>query len=120
MQNNLGSFIRQRRHRLGMQAKELAQLVGLTASAIGRIEGGSRRPSPESLQRLALALGLPAADLFALGGYAAPVELPTLRPYLRAKYHLSERTIADVEDYLRSQGIPPSSGPRDGEDELPE
>lgn len=120
MHNSLGPTLRQRRQQLGLQIRQVAEVVGVASSSILRFEDGSRRPSPETLQRLAVALQMHAADLFAIGGYATPVELPSIRPYLRARYDLSEQAISDVERYLARYGDPTSHGPNNGEDEAPE
>lgn len=77
----------------------------------GQAEPLSRRP------------GTGAADVFALAGYTSPRQLPTLRPYLRAKYgELPEQAVRDVEAYLArlQQQYGTDSRPTDGEDELPE
>lgn len=66
-----------------------------------------------------------AADLFAVAGYSTPQDVPTLRPYLRAKYGvLPESAIAEVEAYLTAvaaqYGGVAAGGPLNGEDEQPE
>ena len=46
-------------------------------------------------------------DLYALAGYDRPQRLPSIGPYLRAKYDaLPDDVLADVEDYFqrRAQG----------------
>jgi hypothetical protein len=58
------------------------------------------------------------ADLAVAAGYPR-LDLPSLRPYLRHRYGLDERSAADVERYVH-ETYGGGSGPQDGEDELPE
>ena len=48
-------------------------------------------------------------------------ELPTLRPYLRAKYGLGDQAAAELDDYVaklqQRHGSQGGTGPRDQEDE---
>lgn len=72
--------------------------------------GRFARPSPEQLSIIARTLEVPLEDLYNLVGYRLPEGLPSLRPYLRAKYDLPPEAIAELEryfDFLRHQyGIP--------------
>jgi len=81
---------------------ELADRTGLAKSTIHRIENDSleNRPSPDSLQKLARALGTEVEDYFALAGYVTAGGLPGLGPYLRTKYEASEEVASQVEDYF--------------------
>jgi hypothetical protein len=45
-------------------------------------------------------LRVPVADLYGLAGYEIPEGLPTLQPYLRAKYDLPPEAVADLERYF--------------------
>ncbi len=121
----LGSVLRERRQLLGLSLADVSQQTGIHRSVVWRIEEGQvERPAPDRLQRLAKALELPAADLFALVGYSLPAtSLPPLRPYLRAKYGpLPETALADVEAYLQriAQRYGEAGEPIDGEDEEPD
>jgi hypothetical protein len=64
-------------------------------------------------------LGLPISDLVVIADWLPADELPTLRPYLRAKYRdLDERAIADIEDYANQRTQRHGgTGPLDHEDE---
>jgi transcriptional regulator with XRE-family HTH domain len=55
---------------------------GLTRLEQGRI----LNPRPRTLCAIATALDSPAADLFALAGYIAPCDLPSIEHYLNTKY----------------------------------
>ena len=84
----LGEMIRRRRHELGLSTHDLGNLIGTRNSTILRVEQGAfAAPRPDKLARIAEALHLGLADVFATAGYVVPSELPSLRSYLLAKYH---------------------------------
>lgn len=105
--------------------RDLERLAGVDNGTIVRIEQGAfAAPRPDKLSRIAEALRLPLADVFALAEYVVPDELPSLVPYLRAKYRaLPAKAIAELERYFDDlagrYGIDPA-GPAPGEDEAPE
>jgi len=71
-----------------------ATIVRLEAGTIGA-------PRPDKLSRIAQVLGISGADVFALAGYAVPSDLPTLRPYLLAKYQeLLAEDVDKIEAYV--------------------
>lgn len=98
--NDLGTFIRQRREALGLSIGELAERIGVAKSLVLYWERGDKLPKPANLQKLATALGVSFEDLFALAGYATPEGLPGLPVYLRQKVGLSEDEAARVERYV--------------------
>jgi len=68
-----------------------------------------------------MALQVPLADMFAMAGYVIPYDLPSIAPYLHARYsHLPEETRASVNDYFQrlidEHGLDPH-GPVAYEDE---
>lgn len=114
----LGKTIRQRRQELGLSLSQLAAASGLHKSFLSRLETGVvRRPSTNSLQRLTQALRLPETAIFGLLDAAARADLPPLRPYLRAKYDLSDEAIAEIAAYLRRYDAD-HPGPRGNADDL--
>jgi transcriptional regulator with XRE-family HTH domain len=114
----LGNYLRQRRQEQGLSARALGNLAGIPGTTISRIENGEHsNPTTDTLRAVADALELPPTDLFSLAGYAT--ELPTLTPYLHAKYHdqLDDDQIAELGhyfDYLTSRYGPqhPTDGRR--------
>jgi transcriptional regulator with XRE-family HTH domain len=115
----LGKCLRQRREELGLSLRQLALKVGTHASYLGRLETGAyRRPPFEYLPRIAEALKISYADLFTVSGYGVPEELPSLVPYLRVRYNMSEDSIREANRYfeqLQHQdgiNINQGSGPR--------
>jgi transcriptional regulator with XRE-family HTH domain len=93
-------------------------------STIIRIEQGViAAPKPDKLSKIARALGLSLAEVYARADYTVPNDLPTLRPYLRAKYRdLPPEAVEQIEAYAdrlaRRHGVN-LAGPSPGEDEGP-
>lgn len=118
----LGSRLRTRREELGLSARDLERMADVDNGTIVRIEQGAfAAPRPDKLSRIAEALRLPLADVFALAEYVVPDELPTFAPYLRAKYReLPAKAVNELERYFDDlatrYGIDPA-GPAPGEDE---
>jgi transcriptional regulator with XRE-family HTH domain len=108
---SLGEYVRRRREFLHLNHYEAEHISGLSHTFWRKLEAGHyESPHPKSLLPIAKTLHVPAADLYALAGYDAPEGLPTLRPYLRARYDLPLEAVAQLERYfefLRAQyGIP--------------
>jgi transcriptional regulator with XRE-family HTH domain len=121
----LGSQLRARREQLGLTQRQLAKLAGMTDATITRIEQGAiAAPAPDKLSRIAEALDLSLADVFAQADYILPRELPSYAPYLRSKYpQLPDEAIEQLgdsfEQIARRYGYD-AAGPDPGEDEQPE
>jgi transcriptional regulator with XRE-family HTH domain len=121
----LGRRLRQRREQLGLSTRDVAERTGTTHGTIVRLEQGAiEKPAADKLSRIAEALGMNLADVYAFVDYGAPEELPSFRPYLRTKYRdLPASAVRDLErsfrQVARRHGIDPE-GPRAGEDEQPE
>ncbi len=122
----LGAEIRRSREAAGWSLRQLEERTGIDNSLLARMEQGLIfKPAPDNLRRIAEALGIPLADLYALADWAVPSELPSPGPYLRAKYRdLSESTLRslteDVNRLLAQHGLDLSGAPAPGEDEAPE
>jgi transcriptional regulator with XRE-family HTH domain len=118
----LAKMLREGREALHMSASELARRAGVAAGTVTRIELCQipRGPLPESLAAMADVLGIARSDVFAVMGWVPPTELPTLRPYLRTKYHeLPEDAVTEVEQFIQAlQRRHGGAGPTNGEDEL--
>jgi len=70
--NDLGKILKQRRIMIPLTLQELAVKSGVSASHLGRIEGGERFPSAHVLRKLAEPLGLSESELFTFAGYLSP------------------------------------------------
>jgi transcriptional regulator with XRE-family HTH domain len=118
----LGKLLRERREALGLSTRVLAQKVKVDQATVVRFEAGAiHAPHPDKLARIAHELGLSAVDVFARAEYAVPKDLPTLTPYLRAKYReLRTEDIAKIASYVEELAKAREldlSGPSEGEDE---
>ena len=121
----LGRMLNQRRQALGLTVRDLEALSGVDDSSIVRLENGQQsRPNVEKLDKLATALRLSIEDLLSTAGLTKSTGLPSLRPYLRAKYaQLPPEAHAELNEYFNSLGKRYGvrfEGPAPGEDELPE
>jgi transcriptional regulator with XRE-family HTH domain len=115
----LGRLLAAGRARAGLSTTQLAAATEVNQSSIVRLEQGQFvRPSPTLLQRLAQVLDLPLNDLYRL----ADVPLPSLRPYLRASYGLTESDAARAQAYIEKLAAnygATGQGPAGGADEAP-
>jgi transcriptional regulator with XRE-family HTH domain len=62
--HNFGEVIRKARRRLNLTQHQLAERIGVSNPFIGHLESSKRRPSDQTLRRLADVLGLEYAELF--------------------------------------------------------
>jgi transcriptional regulator with XRE-family HTH domain len=119
-----GKYLKKQREAKGLSARELGRRANVDDSTIVRFEQGAyANPAPDKLVRLAEALDLSVADIFAHAHYALPSELPTLPAYLRLKYgDLPATAMKDLERYVSQladkYGLD-ADGPQRGEDERP-
>ena len=67
--NNLGEILRQQRITVSLTLQQLANMSGVSASHLGRIERRERFPSASILCRIAKPLGFEEGELFTLAGY---------------------------------------------------
>lgn len=82
-----GDLVRSRREELGLTRQQLAAAMEVRDSTVTRLEQGKfAAPRPDKLARLADALRLDLADVFATVGYLVPTTLPGWREYLTTKY----------------------------------
>jgi transcriptional regulator with XRE-family HTH domain len=119
---NLGKVLRQKREALGLSLRQLGKLIDLPDVTVLRFEQGAfASPAPDKLAKVASALGMSLADVYALADYAVPADLPSFTPYLRTKYRdLPSEDIEAIERYAaklaKKHGVS-LSGPAPGEDE---
>lgn len=118
--HRLAALLQDARKTLGLSASEVARRAGVTTGTVTRIELEQiSSPKADSLTAIAEVLQIPRADVFAAAGWVPGNELPTLRPYLRSRYHdLSEEDAGKVEAYIdQLQQQYGNRGPVSGEDE---
>ena len=120
----LGHTLRTRREELGLSQRQLAAEAGVSDATIVRIEQGAfGAPAPDKLSRIAEALEMSLADVFALADYVVPTDLPSFQPYLRSRYRdMPDAAITDLDGafarIVKKHGYQPE-GPSKGEDEQP-
>lgn len=107
---DLGRFLRARREDRGLSTRQLAKETGIHDVSIARMERGEfAAPRPDKLAKLADALGVSRADLYAKAGYVAEGDLPNLTSYLQVKHGLTAELAEHVEQYVhdlaREHGI---------------
>lgn len=104
MSPSLQSLLVRLREASGLSIRQLEARSGVNRSIISRLERSEvLSPTPETLIRLAEALGADASELLMAAGYTATraAALPSFRPYLRAKYgHLPPGAQAELAAYL--------------------
>jgi len=90
--------------------RDLEDASGVARSVISRLEHGEYlQPTPSTLNRLAVALGVDGSELLTAAGYTASQAqaLPSIRPYLRTKYgHLSadaRQQLAEFAERLEAE-----------------
>jgi transcriptional regulator with XRE-family HTH domain len=116
--NDFAAIMRERREQLGLSLRELARRADLDVGTLSKLEAGKTRPSPDSVTAIAHVLGISASDLFAAAGFMPSGELPSLRPYMRAKYvDLPDTALAEVEQFVAELAQKYGTGPFADEDE---
>ena len=60
----LAEKLKQLREQRGMTQKQVAELMGISQQAYGQYESGSREPKPDTLGRIAAALGTSPSNFF--------------------------------------------------------
>lgn len=96
-QDTLGAMIRQARERAKLSLRNLEAITGISRTMLHRLELDQvDDPSADTLLRLADALELNSDDLFILMGHQPSADLPSLTPYLRAKYRLPPHVLAEA------------------------
>ncbi|MGA7178144.1 MAG: helix-turn-helix transcriptional regulator [Thiobacillaceae bacterium] len=75
----VGARIKELRKQAGLTQEQLAELVGLDARHLSRLEVGRHFPSLDSLERIAQALNMPMVEFFRFPAEETPA---ALRAYL--------------------------------------
>ena len=93
----LAATVRAARERAGLPLRELAARAGIHYSVLSRIESGSvANPTPDTVRRLADALGLEPSELLEFIG----VRLPPPRVYFRRAYDLTPEEAQAAEQHI--------------------
>lgn len=106
-----GDYIREAREHHGYSAHDLAALTGVAPSTIARIEYNTiTTPGPDLV--LALIENLDLDSVTAVGllepyRRLTQESLPNLSDYLRTKYKMRRKDIADIKRHARQLGYHP-------------
>nr|CRL76757.1 transcriptional regulator [Mycolicibacterium malmesburyense] len=93
-----------KRAEASLSVAEVGRRADVDGGTVWRIEQGLiPTPKAESLKAIGRVLGIPAIDLFAIVGWIPSGELPSIGPYLRAKYHqLPEDALREIEAHFEA------------------
>lgn len=80
---SIGTRIIQLRNQKGWTQEQLGEKTGLAASYLSRIENRHIEPRPNTLRRIALALGVPVSEVF----QERPAQLGTLQCVITSSGH---------------------------------
>jgi len=109
----LGTYVRRARLAKDLSLRGLADMIGVSFSAIRDLEAGRfREPRPAKLAKLARALEVPVEDLYTIVGYTMPEGLPEFGPYLRTKYELSSSEIKQLNKLFEDLAAKKKGGRR--------
>lgn len=97
----LGAYVQQLRHDRALSVRALAARAKVDFSWLSRLEHGRfASPDARSLWRIARALDVEVADIYLEAGFGDAHGLPGFGPYLRAKYHLPDEAISQLEAHF--------------------
>lgn len=109
----LGQYLEKGRQNAGMSLRQLSAASDVPTTTLRRIlDNEVESPSVEHLQRIARILELDEAEIFAFIGVTPPKGLPSVAPYLRAKYKLQGEALNDATEEIlkiinKYDGTPP-------------
>ncbi len=93
--SELGTAIKRRREQQGLSLRDVADITGVSASTLSRIENGTGKPDADNIARLASWLNMPIERVMH-HGYRAPSDP---KPVV---YYPHESTPEIVEAHLRA------------------
>ena len=105
-EESFGEYLKRIRAAGGLSIPELARRSGVSAPYISRIESGWRStPKPAIIEKLALALRVPADEMLRKAGYgslAASIagQDPRARVFLRASADLTQAQLDEILEYI--------------------
>lgn len=97
----LGSYVQHLRSERALSLRALADRAKVDFSWLSRLERGRiGSPGARGLWRVARALDVEPADMYLEAGFGDTHGLPGFGPYLRAKYHLPEDAVEQLEAHF--------------------
>ena len=71
---NIGTILKRQRKIIPLTLQQLSDISGVSISHLGRIKQGERRPSPQTLQKIAKPLGYDLDELLTIAGFLSRKE----------------------------------------------
>src|SRR5712664_2534129 len=93
--SELGTAVRRRREQQGLSLRDVADVTGVSASTLSRIENGTGKPDADNISRLATWLDMPIERVMHHGHRSASDPKPVV-------YYPHESTPEIVEAHLRA------------------
>src|SRR5436190_17762965 len=102
--SELGNAVRRRREQEGLSLRDVAELTGVSASTLSRIENGTGKPDADNIARLAAWLDMPIERVMHHGSRNSADPKPVV-------YYPHESTPEIVEAHLRAdRHLTPQTG----------
>jgi transcriptional regulator with XRE-family HTH domain len=110
--SELGIAVRRRREELGLSLRDVADITGVSASTLSRIENGTGKPDADNIARLASWLEMPIERVMHHGQRGASDPKPVVyyphestpeivEAHLRADKHLTPQTAKALSELFR-------------------
>jgi transcriptional regulator with XRE-family HTH domain len=108
----LGTAVRRRREQQGLSLRDVADLTGVSASTLSRIENGTGKPDADNIARLAAWLDMPIERVMHHSHHSSTDPKPVVyyphestpeivEAHLRADKHLSPQTAKALSELFR-------------------
>jgi len=108
----LGNAVRRRREQEGLSLRDVAELTGVSASTLSRIENGTGKPDADNIARLAAWLDMPIERVMHHGSRNSADPKPVVyyphestpeivEAHLRADKHLTAQTARALSELFR-------------------
>ena len=113
----LAQNIRNFRKKLGLTQAQLAEMAQIETITVNRYENGKRNGDPETVEKIAAALGVPIDDLYRdptahnqLSNYIKEVEIEAA---IKKNMELMQEYLAMKSGYKKAEDSSPEQAPKD-------
>ena len=98
-----GAILKQLREAMGISARKLGAMAGLPSASVSHYENGLQTPAPESLQKIADAMGAPT-EVLSWFAYTRPPTSPAAEKLLFGKVEgLMMEQVDELEERFRKK-----------------
>jgi transcriptional regulator with XRE-family HTH domain len=103
MNENFGEWLKSNLKRKGLSQTELAEIIGVRPAQISRIISGERGTTPDTLEGIARAFGVPIQSVYIAAGLIPSVseEKELINQLLHLTAQLPEQDQQDILEYAR-------------------